>query len=992
MRMKPFRLLLWGSLVLTGLVLVAGLLLFNASFQTWAARKALAGQPGLEVSLHRVSAGLQRVQVEQVRATFSGATLVLPALEVRLPLLDAALRERVAVSRLVAKGWTLDLTGHTSARPPEAVDAAAAAAGTASVVFQGIFNQLQLPVDLSLDGIELEGEVLFPEEGGGTGRARVQLQGGRLGAQQEGAFTFAATAGLASGDQPVDALGVRGTLQATMDSPRSFARIALRVDAEASGRALPQGVQLTADVVAARVSGGENYGLNVQSVGKRLVDLQANFPENSSRLGGVWKLDLRDTDVAPFMLGRPLPSFEVVGAGMFATDADFSEVHAAGRLKTSADRLASILPELAAVGAFDTYGEFDVTWRGPTVRIDHLSWNLTQAGPVLTVQALQSFEYNNDTGELKVAEAAADLLVMNLQGIPLRWAAPFVPDYSLNGGAVRGELVMGAGGGGLAVRSRHPFAVQALSVARSGEPLVREVDLSARLAAEYSPEGWQVELPGLSVTSGGVELLSLAVRAGRLARADEPIKATGRLAASLPALLRQPAAPAGVTLAGGKLKGEFTADLGATMKYGLAFRLDELAVPTGEPLPVIQGNLRADIDEAGAIEFELPLVFSNPAAARESDLAVSGTLAPDGTGLKVAATLRSQVVHVEDVQVLAVLAGPVDETAATKEGVHDKPFWAGVSGQLVLALKKVHYSDFLEASEVGGTVRLEAGALRLDDLRAGMGEGSDARMSGLLSFEPAVAKPYALNADLTVNDFNPAGILKSLQPDQPATVDGKFTITSKLIGRGENLPALAEAAQGDFNLTSRGGIFRGLPVSVAGKVESTGRIAAGVSAVGNLLGSVTGRREYADIGNKAQAVAELAQSLSAIPYDQLSLVLARDELLITALKDFTLISPEIRLSGVGEARPGLAGSWLESALAMDFQLRARGHTGDLLNYLGVLEAAPDELGYARSTLPLKISGTLASPDTGELNRALANLALEKSGAADLLNRLLGGGK
>jgi hypothetical protein len=47
-------------------------------------------------------------------------------------------------------------------------------------------------------------------------------------------------------------------------------------------------------------------------------------------------------------------------------------------------------------------------------------------------------------------------------------------------------------------------------------------------------------------------------------------------------------------------------------------------------------------------------------------------------------------------------------------------------------------------------------------------------------------------------------------------------------------------------------------------------------------------------------------------------------------------------------------------------------------------------------LPLKIAGTIGHPDTSELNRSLANLALEKAGvtekATELFNKLIGGGK
>ncbi|KAB2840430.1 hypothetical protein F9K50_05845 [bacterium] len=42
--------------------------------------------------------------------THAGAVLTLPRLEADLPLLSAVWRDRVDISRLVARGWTLDLT------------------------------------------------------------------------------------------------------------------------------------------------------------------------------------------------------------------------------------------------------------------------------------------------------------------------------------------------------------------------------------------------------------------------------------------------------------------------------------------------------------------------------------------------------------------------------------------------------------------------------------------------------------------------------------------------------------------------------------------------------------------------------------------------------------------------------------------------------------------------------------------------------------------
>ncbi|HWA87773.1 MAG TPA: hypothetical protein VG710_16200, partial [Opitutus sp.] len=89
--MKPVRVLAFVLGGLAVLLLVAGAVVFNSSFQTWAARRALAQQPGLRGSIGSVSAGLSRVEVEQLRLETQGAVLTAPAIEVRLPLMSAAL-------------------------------------------------------------------------------------------------------------------------------------------------------------------------------------------------------------------------------------------------------------------------------------------------------------------------------------------------------------------------------------------------------------------------------------------------------------------------------------------------------------------------------------------------------------------------------------------------------------------------------------------------------------------------------------------------------------------------------------------------------------------------------------------------------------------------------------------------------------------------------------------------------------------------------------
>ncbi|MBX3750301.1 MAG: hypothetical protein KF897_09450 [Opitutaceae bacterium] len=994
---RLLRFALIGLVSLAGVLLVATVLAFTPAVQTWAARRVLSGQPGYQVSLGRVAAGLRQVQVEAGRFQSGRARLDLPHATADLAVIDAIGRDRLMVRSLVARGWTLDLTAASGSTPAAAAAPATpeAAAAAVALVFRGIFTDLRLPVDLAVDGVDLAGEVILPgPPGQAPTRAQVILQGGGLSGGREGAFTFAARFALAGEASPVRSLEVNGRLEATMDTPRTFTRLGARFDARAAGPALSSDVQLTAEVIAARVPGGENYALNVQSLGKRLVDLQANYPAESARFGGVWKLDVRDTDLAPFALGRPLPAFEAVGAGMFESDTAFNVVHAAGRLQSSASRLGIFRPELDVVGVVGLFSEFDLTLHQGAVRVDRLLLNVSRPEPVLAVQSQQAFEFRPRTGELKVADPAADLVVIRLQDLPVRWLAPFVQPYVLTGGALRGELTAGAAGGGLVVRTRTPLRLDGLGLADSQQPLLAHLDVEAEATAEYSPLGWQVDLAALRLGGGAAPWLTLAAKAGRRAGADQPTKATGHWNVQLPALLQQPVLLGTANLTGGRGQGDFTVSLGRHREVQASLRFDELAVPTGENLPTIAADLRADTAADGRTDFNLPIVISQPAHRRQSDLAAAGSLQVQGGDVAIEARVTSREVFLDDVQVLGAIAAATAASTADpgRASAAPRPFWAGMSGRIELALQKLHLLEGFEVTDVAGTVRLEAGALKVPELRVGLGQEGSAKVAGGLVFDPASSQPYVLDGDVSVRDFNPRPLFASLGSGQSATVDGRFDLNSHMTGRAATLPDVLGAAQGAIQLTSKGGVFHGLPVNVASKAESTSRIAAGVAAVGSLLGSVTGKKEYADIANRAQAVSEISRLLAAIPYDQLSVKVTRDDPQTARLEDFTLISPELRLTGDGRSAVEPGASILDGALAMEFKLRARGRAAHLLKYLGTLEGEPDVLGYTGCNLPLRIGGTLRAPDTSEINRTLTALAVEKSGAGDLLNKLLGGGK
>lgn len=1006
--MKLFRRFLLGVAALAVLFAILVGIAFTSGFQTWAARKALASQPDVRGSIGAVSAGLQRVEVKDVRIEQAGVVLTLPSAQVDLPLATAGMNKKVAISRLVAKGWVLDLSHPAPApaaktvgiSPPVSLPrsfsflpaAYAAGAPAPAAVFRGIFAQLQLPVDLSVDGVDLEGEVILPAlPGKPPAHLKVTLRGGGLAAGREGSFLTNLNAVSAAGVAPVSALSVHGTIAVGMDTPRSFTRLSIKAEASASGTQFPSGVKLNTDIDATKNAGGERYALILAGAGKQLARLNADFPLAASagaavpKITGTWQLDLRDSDLTPFAMGIPIPTFEAAGEGALDADASFGEIHASGKLTATAEKLGGFQPELAAIGSMRLVADFDVTQRGDTIRVVQLTTDFSSGRPVASVRALQAFEFNAKTGELKVANPALDLLGLNLQGLPLAWAQPFLKDIVLSGGDLQGEFVASARNGGLTLRPKTPLTISNFSVEQTGKPLLRAVDLSVDATADYTPQGWQAAISSLTARSGGATLLTFEAKAGQLAGkdAEQPVKATGRLVLDLPSVLKQPAAAGMVQLTGGEVALDFAVSLSAKQEVQAKLVAINLAADsklTTEKLPTISTELRADREADGKITLAVPLVVERE--GRKSDVNLTGTLMPEKSGFNLDAYLTSALLIVNDVQVLAAPFGgnASPEAPAKTKGPAPEPAppWAGINGKLTLALKKIVYSDAFEIANVAGVLRLDAGAVKFEGVRAGIGAEGELKADGGLTFDAKAKEPYALAAALTVTNFDTGPLFRAINPTKTPTLEGRFNVASKVAGAGQTIGALAERARGSFDVSSKGGVFRGLAAVVpSDKLQAAQSTLAIVSG---FLGGSTAKT----VG----VASEILKILSEIPFDQLAVTAERDAALNLVLRDFSLIAPDVRLGGAGQIVYTPGKRLLDQTLDMQFSLGTRGRLGELMGQAKLLKPEKDNLGYTAFSAPIKVGGTLDKTDASDLQRKLVNLALEKSGVGGALEKAL----
>jgi hypothetical protein len=983
--MKPLRVLLIGVGVLLFLLLVAFALLFSTGVQTWAARRALDSQPDIRGEIGRVSVGLNHVQAQDVVLHLSGMTVHLPSLDMTISVLGAA-RERIEIRRLVAKGWVVDLTApvwDAAAAEPRVFQAgviplplatttgATPTAGTPQdrpFPLADVLAALELPVDLiALDGVELEGEVIFPTgPESAPGRARVNIAGGGVAPGREGTFQITSQADLAAAGTPVARLDLRAQVQARMANPRQFARVATNSTVDAHGETFPGGARLFIDAVAGSAAEGGHYTVQVRTPQKPLFSLEARpVSPGVNDLAGNWRLEVNDGDVRPFALAYPLPEFVAEGDGTVTFSGADQGMSLAGRLQSRLSRLEVIRPELQTVGWLAADINFEARRAGDDVRLTQLRVQVQGERPVAEITALQGVEYNLETGEVRVADPDLDLVDLRLHGLPLEWAQPFLGDLTVTGGPLQGHWIAAARDGGFVLRPSAPMRVGAVTVTQAGQPLVQGVDVAMSVSGEYTPTGWQGRVERGHVQSGTTRLVEFDARAGQASAKGAALVATTRFQANVGALLAQPVAEPYRVVQAGTANGDIIVALSENMeKIESAAKLEVIGLQaaTGEALPRIVMDVRADRAPDGRIEAHVPVLVTQD--GRASDLTLHAQVRPVGEIMQIDALLSGQHVFVQDVQLLALPFAGAEETPDEPTDPI-RPVWAGVEGRIALSFGRVVYTDALAANNVEGEVRITADGVEIPNFRAALPTGGSVDLAAQVRYDAEAQDPYVLQGQLRGTQIDAAPLIRSLAPGGTAPVNGRFELSTSLSGRAADLAQLGQAASAEARLTSRGGTLYGLGITVAEVAKGANTLAN----VAGLIGAIRGDNRVPREVEWARAAASLAQTLSALNFDQLNVEVARRPGQDLQVKDISVISPTIRLLGTGAIadRPGVS-VW-QSPLQLRMQLSARDSVAANLRTLGLLREDADPLGYLPMVEDFRLEGSLVDLS----NRGLSNL-------------------
>ena len=994
MSMTPLRWIGLGVGIMGALALVAVLLVLSAPVQTWAVRRALDAQPHVTGEIARVKAGWGGVTLEGVELQTTAGALRARRVEVEWNGW-AALRSRVAITRLVAQDWEFDPTRVLVATVPasvreetlperrvatagwwmapslplaQAVPGALGAGAAGGVApFEGVFALVELPVDLSLDGVDLAGRVVIPDQNGAAGgTATVKLAGGGVSAGAGGKFALTVDARLSDTTAPVRQIKLDGDLGVKLATPRTLAGLDVRVTMAAQGPQFPAGTMLAATVGATRQGDtGEMYRVRVEREGATLAEVKADYVTASRQLTGAWRIAAQDEDVAPFALGLALPDFNATGEGNFNVAQGGERLTLDGALQVRTSRLEVVMPELAPWGELVVATEFAVERRGARVQVMRWELQLDSASPVAAMRVLQPVEIDLATQRFAVPDAARDVVQLTLAGLRPDWLQGWLGDIMVSGEPLRGEWRAQIFDGGVVVKAAQPLRMTGIDVTRAGTPLARGLDISALISGLYAAQGWQVELESLGLRDAAQVIATLSAKTGQPAEPGAPLVAVGRYALNLAGALGQPALSGPLAVTAGQWQGEFSARVGELLAFMTKGTLRDVVTADGTVMPVVNFDARAESRADGAWEIELPLTVQ--AGERTTDLAVRGTVAPTSPGVRLALAVTGEKVFPADLQILAGVLGATAETAPPPPG--DLPPWAGVEGAVTVQFKSIDYPGMMELQNVAGRIELTAEAVRIVEWSTGVATGGTVDLRGMLLAPTAAGEGYRLSGNLDGRDVDTGRLLRALDPARAPVLEGVLTFSGQMSGEAASLAGLGEAVMGELSFSSRGGVLRALSFDLGPAAQ------VGSGVVGLVAGFIGG--EWAQgVAQMTQAAIGLSTTLSAIRFDQFSGKLERTATRDYRIANLALIAPTLRLTGGGGISYQPEVPVWRQPLSVELLIGARDATATQLQQLRMLGTTADSLGFTPLVRPVRIQGTLMQVGVDELkNQVIRQLGL-----------------
>lgn len=510
--MKVLKILAAIVVTLVVLLAVVVVLALMPAVQTWAVRKAVAGQPGIQLQVRRVAAGFSSATIDDLHVVKDGMTVTAHQVTAAYSAWAYLLHRRLVVDALTTDGLVIDLRNPaaTATHPPRGPNGPSAAAPTPakdqpSAPFNGVLHQLQLPVDLRVARFSVPGRALLPHDRTAT----FELKGSDIATGEKGTLDWKVDLTNAQPKSAVQAAHTSGTAHVHITTERRIDALDANALASVEGAGLPADqfrVEFTAEQPAA--GGNEGYDAKILLVhggaAEPLATVAAQFDATRHAIAGAWNVTIRREQVAELLGGLGLPDLAATGAGKFSLQPDSGAVAADGEMHGRVQHLEKISSALASIGTLNFQTSFDGGLANDAAHLEQFGLEATGADGrrLAEIRALQRMGFSLADKRVTFADANANLARIAVQSLPLAWAQPFLKGMTIESGDLSLELAVAAAADGsrITVTAPGPVTARNVTVRQGQQTMLERLAFTARPRVVYADDGLHAELPDVDAS------------------------------------------------------------------------------------------------------------------------------------------------------------------------------------------------------------------------------------------------------------------------------------------------------------------------------------------------------------------------------------------------------------------------------------------------------------------------------------------------------------
>lgn len=523
------------------------------------------------------------------------------------------------------------------------------------------------------------------------------------------------------------------------------------------------------------------------------------------------------------------------------------------------------------------------------------------------------------------------------------------PPAGLAGIAARGNLTFSQTAEGWTWQTREPVIISVDRVELDGLPALRNA--SVRLDIDQGALGLEQNLLtrlALTANIGEIPVFSLA---GELDRADgtAPVRLRGSGVADVSEWRKTPMVALLPNLQRGLF--ELRADFTGEEAGGLAgtLRLDGRDLARLDGFEVYGFSLegeRLQLTSNGATwQGGLALqAGQRRTLARTQARWTANTERP-----RLDALVQGQTIHVVDLQGFQAL---FEQSAqAVPAAQEDRPLNLdfGMDAKVNITVREVVLPEGQPLQDIKLTANATA-----DQVRAQM---TAALVGGQFDLRPELRQEgEQVVLDLT-GSFRNLPVERLLAPPEQlrsAPLTGNFSGDWVFAARGKTADQLMDSLTGSLQIEGRSGVLRALKPG-----DRVTRLAGAGSVAGSVLGRALGRPALAALG-------DIIPLLSEVPYQSMQIRADRLADQTIRLDSLQFLGSYLFLGGGGTIGPAPFAELKNARLDLLLMFGAKPPLAGPLDTIGALTRTPNPQGYLSAREPLRVRGTVGSPNAEEL--------------------------